>query len=81
MLCQEHCLSGVGQKEKTYHLLSCVLKRQIVCELYWMTREVTALNDFLALNTKQMNRFHVVMASSGSFFHWWISQYMDSTYL
>ena len=41
-----------------------------------------ALNDFLAwvvLNTKQMHRFHVVMASSDSFFHRWISQYVDST--
>ena len=41
-----------------------------------------ALDDFLAwivLNTKQMNKFHVIMASSDSFFHRWISQYVDST--
>ena len=41
-----------------------------------LSRGNIVLHDFLAwvvLNTKQMNRFHVVMASSDSFFHWWIS--------
>jgi len=39
------------------------------------------LNDFFAWiveNSKQANRFHVVMASSDSFFLKWINQFVDS---
>ena len=42
-----------------------------------------ALNDFFAWvvkNTKQDGRFHVMMASSDSFFHRWVTQYVDSAY-
>ena len=40
-----------------------------------------ALDDFFAWlveNTKQTNRFHVVMASSDSFFLKWINQFVNS---
>ena len=43
----------------------------------------TVLNDFfewIVHNTKQMHQFHVIMASSDSFFHRWIAQYIDSAY-
>lgn len=44
-------------------------------------RGSTVLNDFFAWlveNTKQMNRFHLIMASSDSFFLKWITQFVDS---
>lgn len=46
-------------------------------------RGSAALNDFFAWivqNTKQDSRFHVMMASSDSFFLRWITQYVDSAY-
>ena len=39
------------------------------------------LNDFFAWdveNSKEANRFHVIMASSDSFFLKWINQFVDS---
>jgi len=41
------------------------------------------LNDFFAWivrNTKQDGKFHVIMASSDSFFYRWVTQYVDSAY-
>ena len=41
------------------------------------------LDDFLSWlvqNTKESGRFHVVMASSESFFHEWITSYTDGSY-
>ena len=44
------------------------------------TRGNTVLNDFFAwivLNTKQKHQFHVVTASSDSFYHRWLARYVD----
>ena len=46
-------------------------------------RGSAALNDFftwIVQNTKQDSRFHIMMASSDSFFLRWITQYVDSAY-
>lgn len=34
---------------------------------------------WLILNTKEKNRFHVLLASSDSFFHLWVSKYIGTT--
>ena len=54
-------------------------------ELRALTKEDdgnAALHNFfkwLVLNTKERNRFHVLLSSSDSFFHLWVSKYIGST--
>ena len=36
--------------------------------------------DWMVKNTKQIRRFHIVLASSDSFFHLWISQYIGKSF-
>ena len=43
-------------------------------------RGSAALNDFFAWIVQNTSRFHVMMASSDSFFLRWITQYVDSAY-
>ena len=35
---------------------------------------------WLVLNTKEQNRFHVLLSSSDSFFHLWVSKYIGTTW-